>query len=139
MSQYAQFFLKHNGSYTNIAEFSRSNAIYQLVQHIFPYGQSMKVDTDTLIDLRQMATDQIDGCKKSIRKYQDKITAIQSFNNSVDEKLEAIHRYEEIIEEYEQDIEGYAFAEDFFLILEQMAEYSGNEIYAGIECEKPTD
>lgn len=139
MSQFAQFFLKHNGSYTNIAEFSRSNAIYQLVQHIFPYGQSMKVDTDTLIDLRQMATEQIDGFKACIRKYQDKITMIQSFNNSVEEKLEAIHNYDEAIEEYEQDINKYTFAEDFFLILEQMAEYSGNEIYAGIECGTPTN
>lgn len=139
MSQYAQFFLKHNDSYANIAEFSRNRAIYQLVYYILPYGSSKQLDTDALINLRVSACEKIDDNKACIRKYQDKIAEIQSFNNSVNEKLEAIHEYENEIEECEQDIEEYIYAENFFLILEHMAEYSGNKIYAGIECEIPTD
>ena len=68
---------------------------------------------------------------------------ISSFNNSVDEKMEAIYEHQEILEEYDESIVEWEWAMNYLRVLLNMVEsmsYEGNKagLYYGIEVGNPT-
>lgn len=135
MSQYLNFFARHNKEFVPIADYSRSTKVYSEVNA--PYEKIRTIDET---ELRTIA-ERLRACKifakTQIEAINRKLKLISSANNSLEEKLDAIDSELEVIEEYEDDIQAldrYATELDF---IANMA--YDNDIFVGIEVGDPTE
>ena len=150
MSMYVDFFIKRDNKFIQIADYSRNSQIYKITSDCLPYG---KVRALTIQDLEKfigVVCRDIKEYKERIEKINMRISNISSFNNSVEDKLEAINTYEMDKSEWEDDIEELQFAKNFFMFLEDLIESgiygeenkeinSDKYLYAGIEVGEPVE
>ncbi len=146
MSMYINFFIKRDNKFIRIADYSRNSQIYKITSDCLPYG---KVRALTIYDLEKfngIACRDIEECKKHIEKINMCINNIGSFNNSIEDKLEAIHTYEIDKSDWEDDIEELQFAKNFFAFLVDLIGSGTYEevnsdkyLYAGIEVGEPVE
>lgn len=150
MSMYVDFFIKRDNKFIRIADHSRNSQIYKITSDCLPYG---KVRALTIFDLEKFSDivhEDIIECKKHIEKINICISNISNFNNSLEDKLEAINTYEMDKSDWEDDIEELQFAKNFFMFLEDLIESgiygeenkemnSNKYLYAGIEVGEPVE
>lgn len=150
MSMYIDFFIRRDNKFIRIADYSRNSQIYKITSDCLPYG---KVRALTIFDLEKFSNivhEDIIECKKHIEKINTCISNISNFNNSIEDKLEAINTYEMDKSDWEDDIEELQFAKNFFMFLEDLIESgiygeenkemnSNKYLYAGIEVGEPVE
>lgn len=135
MSQYVNFFIRHNDELLPIADYSRSSTIYQVMSDA-PYGKiqgySYKALQDKITELNEEKTEYI----KQIRVYIHRIELICGMeNNSVEEKEEAIQNYDIAIAGLKDEVaEIEKQAIELRFIANLTYEY---EVYAGVEVGEP--
>lgn len=134
MSQYLNFFARHNKEFVPIADYSRSTKVYSEVNA--PYEKIRTIDETELRTIAERLRAGKIFAKTQIEAINRKLKLISSANNSLEEKLDAIDSELEVIEEYEDDIQAldrYATELDF---IANMA--YDNDIFVGIEVGDPT-
>lgn len=147
MSSYINFFIRSEDKFLPLSDFSRSSEIYQRLHNNVPYEKLRaltynELDSieDAIIEDKRKYTDLISGYKKEIE-------LITTFNNSAEEKLEAINSTESMIKDIEESISELNFAQGWFnslcRILDSARDYidennnplvdADKYIYAGVE------
>lgn len=144
MSQYTHIFIRDNDNFVELGCYSRSNAIAQAFNGA-PYE---KIDSYSSVDLYNVAGEikaHMELYKDNIADYRSQMALIPSFNNSVEDKTEALSQYTEMIREAEDELEELNFAYDVVTFLAHIAdEYEMDvryehakdqpRIYVGVEC-----
>jgi len=146
MSQYLEFYVKSKeDNFTYLDAFSRSTSMYRLFNEDVgaPYEKVRKMTKARLQEAIEIGTGYLQGVNDRKKKQEDTLQLISSFNNSVDEKMEAIYEHQEILEEYDESIVEWEWAMNYLRVLLNMVEsmsYEGNEagLYYGIEVGNPT-
>ena len=148
MSEYMTFFIRRDSdNFVPLFTFSRSCKIYQRFQHEVPYEKVSALSYSVLSDALNGLHDFIIQCKDNIRKLEYEKTFVASFNNSVEEKMEALSDIKELIAENEEDIRdterAYYSVLALIDIVDEIAYNPAYDkdryIYAGIEVCDPTD
>lgn len=150
MSMYVNFFIKRDNKFIRIADYSRNSQIYKITSDCLPYGKARALTIFDLENFSNTVREDIIECKKRIEKINTCINNISNFNNSIEDKLEAIHTYEMDKSDWEDDIEELQFAKNFFMFLEDLIESgiygeenkemnSNKYLYAGIEVGEPVE
>lgn len=135
MSQYLNFFARHDKDIVPIADYSRSTKVYSEVNA--PYEKIRAIDETELRTIAERLRAGKNFAKTQIEAINRKLELISSANNSLEEKLDAINSELEVIEEYEDDIQAldrYATELDF---IANMA--YDNNIFVGFEISDPTE
>lgn len=154
MSSYVSFWVKNKkGQYAPLFSFSRNNSIYQACYETGLDCKFIKKDDNDYFGsryaipfTREMSNeacdwlkDEINKCTQRITEYKDLIKQIWQTNNSLDEKTEYVTSYNQIIEEYKEDLEQNQWGLNMITAIEWIREANGYDnaaevIYAGIDC-----
>lgn len=139
MSQYANFYIRpfDDKAYVSIADYTRSSAVYQICEHLLPYGKVVPLYSSDLDSFISSARDEQQEWRDRIDTYKAQIASIANFNNSVEEKQAAISDIQQYIDECSEELTSYQMAENFFYFLKDLIPF-GTEtpyLFAGIEVD----
>ena len=148
MSQYISFYVrsKHD-DFIGLGDYSRSHLIYQLTDRALnvPYEHIRALTTNDLRAMKDEANLERDSINANIAKYRGYITDIATFNNSLDEKIECVAEYQDLIEECTEQLRQVELAAHYFQFLDDIIEindFNGipmdKRVYCGIEISDPT-
>lgn len=154
MSQYIQFFIRHNDDFLPIGTYSRSSAVFQMARCSVPYESIHAVNSDTLNGWKRSAESEIEQIQECISTRKEFIEMTMQSNNPLDEKMEyvgdvhnEIAYMKEEIEDARDAIKYYEFLETLISEAEE-TKYNDDEngvhldptqyVYAGIEVGYPT-
>lgn len=136
MSQYVNFFIRHGNDLLSIADYSRSSALYGVMQDA-PYEKLREYSYEEL----QLKISELNTSKTAYLKQIDycnnHISLICEMDNSIEDKLDMITSVDETIKDIQQEVDAIdrqAIELDFIANLM----YQGYFIYAGIEVGEPT-
>ena len=146
MSQYLEFYVKSKeDNFTYLDAFSRSTCMYRLLNEDIgaPYEKVRKMTKARLQEAIGIGSDYLQSITERKKKQEDTLQLISSFNNSVDEKMEAIYEHQEILEEYDDSITEWEWTLNYLRVLLNMVENMSYEesktgLYYGIEVGSPT-
>lgn len=104
MSSYIQFFMRRGDEFIPLMTYSRSNTIYKIFEHILPWEKIKAISYDSLSAKIAQCNSLVSENEEKVKELNQKKTLVASFNNSVEEKMEALSDIDEAIEEYNEDI-----------------------------------
>ena len=149
MSSYMHFFVRKNENFLPIACYSRSSAIYGAFSDFAPYEKVRPLTSGFVSEVLHEQTENLSKWKKRLEDSRKEMELIATFNNSVEDKMQAIYdargsieETEEIIEECEYTV---AFCRFLLNILDEAdsSKYYEDEklhldaahyLYYGVEC-----
>ena len=146
MSQYLEIYVKSKeDNFIYLDAFSRSTFMYRLFNEDVgaPYEKVRKMTRARLQEAIEIGSGYLQGAIERKKRHEDTLQLISSFNNSVNEKMEAIYEHQEILEEYNESITEWEWTMNYLRVLASMAEsmsYEGSKagLYYGIEVGAPT-
>ena len=136
MSQYLNIFLKSDGKFIPIGDYSRSTYLYD--EFNAPYGKICGYKADELREVGARLESRANDIKEYIQKLEDLITLIPSFQgHEMEEKISAILDYKSQIEEEKEELKTLYFQSSVCYFLANIAE-DYVPVYAGVEIADPT-
>lgn len=137
MSQYLNIFLKSDGKFIPIGDYSRSTYLYDEFQA--PYEKICEYKADELREVGARLESRANDTKKYIQKLESLIALIPSFQGQeIEEKISAILDYKSQIEEEKEELKTLYSQSSVCYFLASIAEDYG-PVYAGVEIADPTD
>lgn len=137
MSQYLNIFLKSDGKFIPIGDYSRSTYLYD--EFNAPYGKICEYKADGLREVGACLESRANNIKKYIQKLENLIALIPSFQGQeMDEKISAILDYKSQIEEEKEELKTLYSQSSVCYFLASIAE-DYVPVYAGVEIADPTD
>ena len=137
MSQYLSIFLKSDGKFIPIGDYSRSTYLYD--EFNAPYGKICEYKAEGLREIGARLENRANDTKKYIQKLENLIALIPSFQgHEMEEKISAILDYKSQIEEEKEELKTLYFQSSVCYFLANIAE-DYVPIYAGVEIADPTD
>ena len=137
MSQYLTIFLKSDGKFIPIGDYSRSTYLYD--EFNAPYGKICEYKAEGLREIGARLESRANDIKEYIQKLEDLITLIPSFQgHEMEEKISAILDYKSQIEEEKEEVKTLYFQSSVCYFLASVAE-DYVPVYAGVEIADPTD
>lgn len=137
MSQYVNFFIRHNdGEFISIGDYSRSNPIYQALCDLVPYNSATPLTQSIYDNAYEDMTSSIENYKRFIEDYKKQNALIATMNDPLKEKLEAIAENETAIKSLEEEIDTY-IAQRYYLnhYFDMNCEWEKNQVWVGIEVD----
>lgn len=148
MSQYIHFYIRNGENFLPIGTFSRSSSIYSIANEELnvPYEKISALNGEKISICIRSANKALGLLKTRIEGWRKDKELIASFNNSVEDKLEAIADINRMIEDDEYELDILESTVGFFRTLSTIYDDiryeddydEGDYIYCGIECYKPT-
>ena len=152
MSQYIHFFVRSTDRLLPIRTASRSSSIYQFFCNYAPYEKARALSMQDLQNIRDEISSQIDEWTRRIEEERASLQLIASFNNSIDDKIEALESARDSIQENEEYVNEMkeALAFTYFLMgmyneaddtkyEDETTRLNPNKyLYFGIECGTPS-
>ena len=137
MSQYLSIFLKSDGKFIPIGDYSRSTYLYD--EFNAPYGKICEYKAEGLREIGARLESRANDTKKYIQKLENLIALIPSFQgHEMEEKISAILDYKSQIEEEKEELKTLYFQSSVCYFLASVAE-DYVPVYAGVEIADPTD
>ena len=137
MSQYLNIFLKSDGKFIPIGDYSRSTYLYD--EFNAPYEKICEYKADGLREVGARLESRANDIKEYIRKLEDLIALIPSFQGQeMEEKISAILDYKSQIEEEKEELKILYSQSSVCYFLASIAE-DYVPVYAGVEIADPTD
>lgn len=137
MSQYLNIFLKSDGKFIPIGDYSRSTYLYD--EFNAPYEKICEYKADGLREVGARLESRANDIKEYIQKLEDLIALIPNFQGQeMEEKISAILDYKSQIEEEKEELKTLYFQSSVCYFLASIAE-DYVPVYAGIEIVDPTD
>ena len=137
MSQYLNIFLKSDGKFIPIGDYSRSTYLYD--EFNAPYGKICEYKAEGLRDVGARLESRANDTKKYIQKLENLIALIPSFQgHEMEEKISAILDYKSQIEEEKEELKTLYFQSSVCYFLANIVE-DYVPVYAGVEIADPTD
>ena len=152
MSQYIHFFIRSTDKLLPIRTVSHSSSIYRSFSDYAPYEKARALSMQELQDIREEINTRIDEWTRRIEEDRTNLQLIASFNNSIEDKIEALESARDFIRENEEYINEMkeALAFTYFLIdmyieaddtkyEDETARLDPTKyLYFGIECGTPS-
>ena len=152
MSQYIHFFVRSTDRLLPIRTTSRSSSIYHFFSDYAPYGKVRALSMQDLQNIREEINTQIDEWTRRIEEDRTNLQLIASFNNSIEDKIEALEAARDSIRENEESVNEMkkALAFTYFLMdmyneaddtkyEDETARLNPNKyLYFGTECGTPS-
>ena len=137
MSQYLNIFLKSDGKFIPIGDYSRSTYLYD--EFNAPYEKICEYKADGLREVGARLESRANDIKEYIQKLEDLITLIPNFQGQdMEEKISAILDYRSQIEEEKEELKTLYSQSSVCYFLASIAE-DYVPVYAGVEIADPTD
>ena len=137
MSQYLNIFLKSDGKFIPIGDYSRSTYLYD--EFNAPYGKICEYKADGLREVGARLESRANDIEKYIQKLESLIALIPSFQGQeMEEKISAILDYKSQIEEEKEELKILYSQSSVCYFLASIAE-DYVPVYAGVEIADPTD
>lgn len=137
MSQYLNIFLKSDGKFIPIGDYSRSTYLYD--EFNAPYEKICEYKADGLREIGARLESRATDAEKYIQKLENLITLIPSFQGQeMEEKISAILDYKSQIEEEKEELKIIQSQASVCYFLASVAE-DYVPVYAGVEIADPTD
>ena len=137
MSQYLNIFLKSDGKFIPIGDYSRSTYLYD--EFNAPYEKICEYKADGLREVGARLESRANDIKEYIRKLEDLIALIPNFQGQeMEEKISAILDYKSQIEEEKEELKALYSQSSVCYFLASIAEDYAS-VYAGVEIADPTD
>ena len=137
MSQYLSIFLKSDGKFIPIGDYSRSTYLYD--EFNAPYGKICEYKAEGLREIGARLENRANDTKKYIQKLENLIALIPSFQgHEMEEKISAILDYKSQIEEEKEELKTLYSQSSVCYFLANIAE-DYVPVYAGVEIADPTD
>lgn len=137
MSQYLNIFLKSDGKFIPIGDYSRSTYLYD--EFNAPYEKICEYKADGLREVGARLESRANDIKEYIRKLEDLIALIPNFQGQdMEEKISAILDYKSQIEEEKEELKTLYSQSSVCYFLANIAE-DYVPVYAGVEIADPTD
>ena len=137
MSQYLNIFLKSDGKFIPIGDYSRSTYLYD--EFNAPYGKICEYKAEGLREIGVRLESRANDTKKYIQKLENLIALIPSFQgHEMEEKISAILDYKSQIEEEKEELKTLRSQTSVCYFLASIAE-DYVPVYAGVEIADPTD
>ena len=137
MSQYLTIFLKSDGKFIPIGDYSRSTYLYD--EFNAPYGKICEYKADGLREVGARLESRANDIKEYIQKLEDLIALIPNFQGQeMEEKISAILDYKSQIEEEKEELKTLYSQSSVCYFLANIAE-DYVPVYAGVEIADPTD
>ena len=110
MSSYINFFIRSEDKFLPLGDFSRSSEIYQRLHNDVPYEKLRALTYNELDSIEDDIIEDKRVLNDKIATYKTEIDLIATFNNSAEEKMEAIKSTEEVIKDCQEEIDELDFA-----------------------------
>ena len=137
MSQYLNIFLKSDGKFIPIGDYSRSTYLYD--EFNAPYEKICEYKADGLREVGARLESRANDIKEYIQKLESLIALIPSFQGQdMEEKISAILDYKSQIEEEKEELKTLYSQSSVCYFLASIAE-DYVPVYAGVEIADPTD
>ena len=137
MSQYLSIFLKSDGKFIPIGDYSRSTYLYD--EFNAPYGKICEYKAEGLREIGACLENRANNIKKYIQKLESLIALIPNFQGQeMEEKISAILDYKSQIEEEKEELKTLYSQSSVCYFLANIAE-DYVPVYAGVEIADPTD
>ena len=137
MSQYLNIFLKSDGKFIPIGDYSRSTYLYE--EFNAPYEKICEYKADGLREVGARLESRANDIEKYIQKLESLIALIPSFQGQdMEEKISAILDYKSQIEEEKEELKTLYSQSSVCYFLASIAE-DYVPVYAGVEIADPTD
>ena len=137
MSQYLNIFLKSDGKFIPIKDYSRSTYLYD--EFHAPYGKICEYKAEGLREIGARLENRANDTKKYIQKLESLIALIPNFQgHEMEEKISAILDYKSQIEEEKEELKILYSQSSVCYFLANIAE-DYVPVYAGVEITDPTD
>ena len=137
MSQYLNIFLKSDGKFIPIGDYSRSTYLYD--EFNAPYEKIREYKADGLREISARLESRANDIKEYIQKLEDLIALIPNFQGQeMEEKISAILDYKSQIEEEKEELKTLYSQSSVCYFLASIAE-DYVPVYAGVEIADPTD
>ena len=137
MSQYLTIFLKSDGKFIPIGDYSRSTYLYD--EFNAPYGKICEYKAEGLREIGARLESRANDTKKYIQKLESLIALIPNFQGQeMEEKISAILDYKSQIEEEKEELKTLRSQTSVCYFLASVAE-DYVPVYAGVEITDPTD
>ena len=137
MSQYLNIFLKSDGKFIPIGDYSRSTYLYD--EFNAPYEKICEYKADGLREVGARLESRANDIEKYIQKLESLIALIPNFQEQeMEEKISAILDYESQIEEEKEELKILHSQISVCYFLASVAE-DYIPVYAGVEIADPTD
>ena len=137
MSQYLTIFLKSDGKFIPIGDYSRSTYLYD--EFNAPYEKICEYKADGLREVGARLESRANDIKEYIRKLEDLIALIPNFQGQeMEEMISAILDYKSQIEEEKEELKTLYSQSSVCYFLANIAE-DYVPVYAGVEIADPTD
>ena len=152
MSQNMCFFIRSTDRLLPIHSASHSSSIYRFFSDYAPYEKARALSIQELQEIREEINTRIDEWTRRIEEERTNLQLIASFNNSVEDKIEAIESARDSIRENEEYVNEMKEALAFIYFLmdiyieaddtkyeDETARLDPNKyLYFGIECGTPS-
>lgn len=152
MSQYIYFFVRSTDRLLPIRTTSHSSFIYHFFSDYAPYEKARALSMQELQNIREEISTRIDEWTRRIEEDRTNLQLIASFNNSIEDKIEALESARGSIREHEESVSEMkeALAFTYFLMdmyneaddtkyEEETARLDPTKyLYFGIECGTPS-
>ena len=137
MSQYLNIFLKSDGKFIPIGDYSRSTYLYD--EFNAPYEKICEYKAEGLREIGARLENRANDTKKYIQKLENLIALIPNFQGQeMEEKISAILDYKSQIEEEKEELKTLYSQSSVCYFLASIAE-DYVPVYAGVEIADPTD
>ena len=137
MSQYLNIFLKSDGKFIPIGDYSRSTYLYD--EFHAPYEKICEYKAESLREIGARLESRANDIKEYIQKLEDLIALIPNFQGQeMEEKISAILDYKSQIEEEKEELKTLYSQSSICYFLANIAE-DYVPVYAGVEIADPTD
>lgn len=137
MSQYLNIFLKSDGKFIPIGDYSRSTYLYD--EFNAPYEKICEYKADGLREVGARLESRANDIEKYIQKLESLIALIPNFQGQeMEEKISTILDYGSQIEEEKEELKTLYSQSSVCYFLASVAE-DYVPVYAGIEIADPTD
>ena len=137
MSQYLNIFLKSDGKFIPIGDYSRSTYLYD--EFNAPYEKICEYKAEGLREIGARLESRANDIKEYIQKLENLIALIPSFQGQeMEEKISAILDYKSQIEEEKEELKTLYSQSSVCYFLANIAE-DYVPVYAGVEIADPTD
>ena len=137
MFQYLNIFLKSDGKFIPIKDYSRSTYLYD--EFHAPYEKICEYKAERLREIGARLESRANDTKKYIQKLESLIALIPNFQGQeMEEKISAILDYKSQIEEEKEELKALYSQSSVCYFLANIAE-DYVPVYAGVEITDPTD
>lgn len=136
MSEYIHIFAadKDHSIFLPLGCWSRNSAIYKLLHEFAPWESIAPLSLNHLKkQAYEIASRMITEYQDYIRRNNDKIALVATWNNSVPDKAEYTYELQQANFDYEVEINDWKYAKHYLSFLIDIMQ-SGTELFVGIEC-----